>query len=131
MVSRVCSLVLATTSGGMSRSRVLATYSQSAVVTGEIGWSAAGSSASAVFEADAPATCSTDGAAAIAFDRIAAPLALISQRLVRSGSSLIASSLAFCGSYSERNAAVAGDHEGAVTRVERRIALRLGDGDAI
>src|SRR5215468_10223127 len=81
MVSSVCSLVLATTSGGMSRSSVLATYSQSAVVIGEIGASEAGSSASAAgLAAGELATWALDGLAAIAFDRMAAPLALISQR---------------------------------------------------
>src|SRR5215471_3050520 len=83
MVSSVCSLVLATTSGGISRSRVLATYSQSVVVMGEIGSSTAGSSTSAAaFTPGAAATCAWDDPLASAFDKIAAPLALMSQRLV-------------------------------------------------
>jgi hypothetical protein len=71
------------TSGGISRSRVSATYLQSVVVMGEIGSSAAGSSAAAAaFTPGAAATCAWVDPLASAFDKIAAPLALMSQRLV-------------------------------------------------
>jgi hypothetical protein len=50
---------------------------------GEIGWSAAASSASAAaFTAGAAATCARDDPPTRAFDKIAALLALMSQRLV-------------------------------------------------